>query len=209
MGGVGKVPWEEISHNVEKWIDPERMPSDAAWKDPSSLTLAEVLVWLNYFIGCQEGTVHVDKRFQFRRVVAGLRPIAPGPSQEASRERVRRNDKDTWVLSFEDTVTKCHHPDGMSYPGSSLAYAEFLATGNCPPSQSSRPDGLPGGGGAPTILIDGDAKATILGYADQLPVDVRELVKKLLEVVNQHQYHYPTSVGDSNPKLLLILLNIV
>lgn len=202
MGGVGKVPWEEISHNVKKWVDPERMPTDAVWKDPSSLSLAEVLVWLVFFIGCQDGSIPADQQFQFRHVLAGLRPIAPGLTQEASRKCVRRNNKETWVLNFEDTVTHCHHPDSMSYPESSLAYAEFLATSNCSadPSTPPRPDGLPCGDGAPTILFNGDAKATILEYTDQLPEDVCNLVKDLLEVVNSHQCHYPASVSDSVPK---------
>lgn len=84
LGGVGKVPWEEISNHINEWIDPDRMPVGAEWKDPSSLSFAAVLVWLDHFAGCQNGIIPPDKRFQFRCVIAGVRPIPPERSQEAS-----------------------------------------------------------------------------------------------------------------------------
>lgn len=200
MGGIGKVPWEEISNDIERWIDPSRMPAGAEWKDPSSLSLAAVLVWLDFFIGCQDGTIPPNKTFQFRRVIAGPRPIVPGFSQEASRQLVRRADKDTWVLTFDESVTKCHRPGGMIYPETSKAYAEFLATGQCA-SESSPPEwqGLPAGLPHPTTIIDSDARFAILEYASELPDDVRELVTKLVDTLNKHQSHYPASVRNSTP----------
>lgn len=196
LGGVGKVPWEEISNAVEEWVDPARMPVGAEWKDPSSLSLAAVLVWLDYFIDCQNGTIPPNKRFQFRRVVAGLRPIAPGLSQESSRKLVRRAHKDTWTLTFDETVTKCHQPNGMRYPDASKAYAEFLATGNCS-SEASTPkwNGLPGGANT-CVLIDDDTTKAISNYVAQLPEDARELVTKLLDVLARHQSHNPASVSN-------------
>lgn len=195
-GGVGKVPWEEISNAIEEWVDPERMPVGAEWKDPSSLSLAAVLVWLDYFSDCQNGTIPLKNRFQFRRVVAGLRPIRSSLSQEASRELVRRTNKDTWVFTFDETVTKCHQPNGMRYSDAGKAYAEFIATGNCS-SQSHPPNwnGLPGGSDSRVLIDDGTTKA-ISNHVAQLPEDVRELVTKLLDVLAKHQSHNPASVSN-------------
>lgn len=150
------MPWEEISKDVKRWIEPERMPVRAEWKDPSSLPLSAVLVWLDHFAGCQDGTIPPANKFQFCRVIAGVHPIAPERSQESSRELVRRANKDTWVLTFNDTVTLCHQPTGMKYSDASKAYAEFITTGNY--ALSSPPDELADSTNTPNGTIDGDAQ---------------------------------------------------
>ncbi|KAG8779016.1 hypothetical protein FRC12_024683, partial [Ceratobasidium sp. 428] len=121
-GGSGKVPWELIGGDLDSWIPAHRRPAGAILGDPNSLRLGTVGAWVEYFQDCQVGKIPLERRVQFSKVFAGPSPIDPSLSQETSRQPqiLPQHNKETWVLEFTDTVTRCHAPGGMEYPDTSV-----------------------------------------------------------------------------------------
>jgi hypothetical protein len=62
QGGHGKVPWELICANLNKWIPSNRRPFSAALDDPSNLRLSAVVTWLEYFHMCQSGAIPPEQQ---------------------------------------------------------------------------------------------------------------------------------------------------
>ncbi|KAG8719904.1 hypothetical protein FRC09_010423 [Ceratobasidium sp. 395] len=224
QGGYGRFPWDLVGGDLDSWIPSNRRPTGAVLSDPSSLRLASLAVWIEYFQDSQSGKIPLDHRLQFSKVFAGLSPIKPDLSQESSRrlEHVPQHNKESWVLEFSDTVTRCHAPGGVEYPEPSIAYAqllkrsELMALAAAQQAAALAKPGhfldLPTGDHSPNTLIDGQEKALILKWAGLLQVEApRELVIELVDAINEHQAHLPAStscgvwVGDyaSNMPALL------
>ncbi|KAG9081976.1 hypothetical protein FS749_007252 [Ceratobasidium sp. UAMH 11750] len=202
-GGAGKsCPWEEIGRDPEKWIDPERMPEGAVWKDPSAMNMSQVLLWLCFLRNCQDGLVPNEKKFQFRRVYAGLSPIDVSKSQESSRELVTRGDKQTYVLEFDTYVTRCHAPGGMRYPKPSIEYGRFLAeqesTAEQAPPEKPEWQGLPTGNWRTLAQVLGEEELKVTRkLIDQFHDDEdKELATSLLDNLVEFLSHLPASTQD-------------
>ncbi|KAG9088175.1 hypothetical protein FS749_002373 [Ceratobasidium sp. UAMH 11750] len=201
QGGAGKsIPWEEIWANVDKWIDPERLPEGAEWKDPSSMNVAQLFLFLTYVRDCEAGVIPENKQIQFRRVIAGSSPIDQSDSQESSREQVTRKRKLVYELTFEDTVTRCHAPGGMSYPPESLDYAAFLVNGSSTPAinNDAPPEwlGLPtNASSVPGASVNPAEQAALDAWLWLLPEDDRRLAVTLLETYKEFQAHLPASTS--------------
>ncbi|KAG8730128.1 hypothetical protein FRC10_003042 [Ceratobasidium sp. 414] len=132
-GGVGKVPFEEIGRSLHEWFDPKRLPPDFIWMDPSSMTLANVLVLFDWILQVQSGELGLKCMPQYLKVNASSNPIDASASQETSHERIQHKGQDTYFLRFDETVTKCHAVSGvkgMKYSKSSIAYTLWRQTGN-------------------------------------------------------------------------------
>ncbi|KDN43060.1 hypothetical protein RSAG8_06383, partial [Rhizoctonia solani AG-8 WAC10335] len=199
QGAVGKVMWKEIKDALDYWLDPALLP--AAFDDPSHLPLPVVLVWLDFFhqSQCQEGDVPMARRFHFRRVPAGLKPIDKSDSQETAREEGLYKGKKSIILVFDQPVTRCHHPGGMNYSEDSLKYAEFLNTGLTEPDLDGidLPDewmSLPIlGTDTPEPLIPEAVEKHTLDLANRLPEAQTRLATRLLQALDEHEAHLPAT----------------
>ncbi|KAG9073869.1 hypothetical protein FS749_014605 [Ceratobasidium sp. UAMH 11750] len=179
-GGVGKVPWEDIGRALHEWIDPERLPPGAVWKDPGSMSLANLLLLVDWILQGQSGNLEDDSILQFQQVIAGLTPIDASESQESGRELVKLRGHDTYILKFDNHVTKCHAVGGipgMKYSKSSIAYTHFRQTGKLQldkPSVSPLPPEewlrLPYGAEVPRSVFYGAELEMILSLVPFLPV---------------------------------------
>jgi hypothetical protein len=206
QGGHGKFPWEIVCGDLDGWISVERRPLGVPLSDPSALRLAVLTTWTQYFHDSQTGRIPSNRRIQLSKVFAGLSPIDASLSQESSRrlEYIPQQNRETWVLEFTDTVTRCHASGGMEYPPASVAYARFLkrseakAAAKAAATLSAVPPaflGLPTGSHPPTVAIDGQEKALVLKWANQLPDAYGTLVPELLDAINEFQAHSPASVS--------------
>ncbi|KAG8719735.1 hypothetical protein FRC09_010685 [Ceratobasidium sp. 395] len=205
QGGYGRFPWDLVGGDLDSWIPSNRRPTGAILGDPTSLRLASLAAWLEYFQDSQSGKIPLDHRLQFSKVFAGLSPIDPNISQESSRrlEHVPQHNKESWVLEFSDTVTRCHAPGGVEYPEPSIAYARLLKRNELTALAAAqraaaltKPDyflDLPTGDQSPSALIDGQEKALIFKWAESLKEDDRALVIELVDSINEHQAHSPAS----------------
>ncbi|KAG8689344.1 hypothetical protein FRC08_010994 [Ceratobasidium sp. 394] len=202
-GGAGKsCPWEEIGRNPEKWIDPERMPEGAVWKDPSAMNMSQVLLWLCFLRDCQDGLVPDEKKFQFRRVYADLSPIDISKSQETSRKLVTRGDKQTYILEFDTYITRCHAPGGMRYPKASIEYGRFLAEQESAAEQAppDKPEwqGLPTGNRRTLAQVLGEEELkTIRELIGQFhDEEDKGLATSLLDTLVEFSSHIPALTQD-------------
>ncbi|CUA75650.1 Cell surface glycoprotein 1 [Rhizoctonia solani] len=196
QGGGRRVPWAKITLNRDKYIHQARLPPGAVVKDPGSLTIVEVLVLLNYFLLCQEEQIPLDKTFQYLAVEVAD-PIEPTESEETKRELIEdpTKGKTYWLVTYEDTVTKCHASKGMVYyTEEQIRYAHFVATGQ---EESSAPDdwnSLPFGDDITThAVFVAEEKAQVLALADQLPQLNKQRAYDLVNLTNEHQSHFPAS----------------
>ncbi|KAG8793304.1 hypothetical protein FRC12_003179 [Ceratobasidium sp. 428] len=209
MGGQGKFPWELVCGDLDAWIPAHRRPAVATLADPSSLRHAQLVTWLEYMRDCQSGVIPLDRRIQFSRVYAGLSPIDDALSQESTRylEYIPQQARETWVLEFTDTVTRCHAPGGMRYPENCVEFGKFLKRGEVAawqeaaeaaealalPTKPAEFLELPTGDVSPSTVIDGQEKALILKLADGLPDLYRTPIFEIVDSVNTHQAHSPAS----------------
>ncbi|KAG9094158.1 hypothetical protein FS749_013021 [Ceratobasidium sp. UAMH 11750] len=203
QGGVGKVPWEDIGRALHEWIDPERLPPGAVWKDPGSMSLANLLLLVDWILQGQSGALGDASILQFRQVIAGTTAIDASESQESGREFVKLKGHDTYILKFDNYVTKCHAVRGiagMEYSKSSLAYTHFRQTGKLqldkPIISPAPPEewmGLPYGADVPRSVFYGAELETILSLAPLLPSEHRERVENLVQLSNELQSHLPAS----------------
>ncbi|KAG8691061.1 hypothetical protein FRC08_010282 [Ceratobasidium sp. 394] len=180
QGGSGPFPWELLRH-------------------------AALVVWLEYFRDCQSGIIPPENHIQFSKVFAGPNPIDRHLSQESSRrlEHIPSQSRETWVLEFADTVTRCHAPGGVDYPTQHIKYAKYIqrceARAAAAAAVASAPIlprefiELPTGDRSPTSVIDGQEKVLILKWAEELPDAHRALVVELVDAINAHQSHLPAS----------------
>ncbi|CUA67184.1 DNA ligase 4 [Rhizoctonia solani] len=195
QGGGRRVPWTRIMANRDKYIHPTRLPLGAVVKDPGSLTIVEVLILLNYFLLCQEEQIPLDKTFQYLAVEVAD-PIEPNESEETKRELIEdaTKGKTYWLVTYENTVTKCHASEGMVYTEEQIRYAHFVATGQ---EESSVPDdwhSLPFGGDITTgAVFVTEEKTQVLALADQLPQLNKQRAYDLVNLTNEHQAHFPAS----------------
>ncbi|KAG8760734.1 hypothetical protein FRC12_009511 [Ceratobasidium sp. 428] len=205
QGGHGKFPWEIVCANLDSWIEPHRRPTNAVLADPSTMRRSDCITWIQYFHDCQEGVIPPDNHFQLARVFAGPSPIDPSLSQESSRrlEYIPQQCRETWVLEFTHTVTRCHAPEGMSYPSACLEYGKFLKSGNATSTLTEPYSSvythipgfyaLPTGDSYPSALITGQEEALVTKYATELPDTSGPYVLELVEAINTHQSHLPAS----------------
>lgn len=210
QGAVGRVGWTEIAENPEKFIDPSRLPDGLLHKigDPSSLHMDVVVSFVDYFLCCHSGKVPHEKIFQLQLIFAGSHPIHPSDSQETSREQIEHGGKVGWMLRFDRTVTKCHHPKGMNYSPGAHDYARYVSAGfesplaACVAPQSWLELPIAGPGVPDKIIIDREyEKYTSL--ASLLPENSKNRIIKILDATNKHQHHIPASVGLLHGRALL------
>lgn len=205
-----------VGADMDTWISPSRRPPGLILSDPSGLRRAALVAWIEYFRDSQTGRLLPDQRIQMRQVFAGLSPIDVSLSQESSRrlEYIPQQLRETWVLEFTNTVTKCHAPNSMEYPATSLAYLKFLKRSEAAAAIPLAtvpvlPDGffgLPIGNPDPSAAIDGQEQALILKMADSLPVaDYGTLVPELIDAINTFEAHSPASVSRLNYPLSILL----
>ncbi|KAG8783620.1 hypothetical protein FRC12_019511 [Ceratobasidium sp. 428] len=153
---------------------------------------------------CQNGVIPLDRRIQFSRVYAGLSPIDASVSQESSRhlEHLPHQTREPWVLEFSETVTRCHAPGGMRYPKTSVEFGKFIKRGEAAaweeaaealalPAKPAEFLDLPTGDHSLNAVIDGQEKALIFKYADQLEYKYRTPILELVNGVNSLQAHSP------------------
>ncbi|KAG8698264.1 hypothetical protein FRC08_006033 [Ceratobasidium sp. 394] len=202
QGGQGRFPWELVSADLDSWIPVHRRPPGATLTDPSTMRLSLCMTWMNWFHDEQKGVIPLDCRTQLSRVFAGLSPIDSSLSQESPRRlEFTHQNKETWILEFDETVTRCHAPGGMSYPPASVEYAKYIkrhpealsassaelapsvtfsgllsaSSWSSPvsssPPRSEHPDflELPTGESHPSATIDGQEKALLLKWSEELP----------------------------------------
>ncbi|KAG8695685.1 hypothetical protein FRC09_009000 [Ceratobasidium sp. 395] len=209
MGGQGKFPWELVCADLNSWIPVNRRPTGVTLADPSSLRHANLVVWLEYMRDCQNGVIPLDRRIQFSRVYAGLSPIDASVSQESARhlEYLPHQTRETWVLEFSETVTRCHAPGGMRYPETCVEFGKFIKRGEAAaweeaaeaaealalPAKPAEFLDLPTGDHSLTAVIDGQEKALIFKYAEQLEYKYRAPILELVDGVNSLQAHLPAS----------------
>ncbi|KAG8775813.1 hypothetical protein FRC12_001265 [Ceratobasidium sp. 428] len=209
LGGQGKFPWELVCADLDSWIPTNRRPSGATLADPSNLRHADLVVWLEYMRDCQNGVIPLDRRIQFSRVYAGISPIDASLSQESTRylEYLPHQTRETWVLEFSDTVTRCHAPGGMRYPETNIEFGKFIKRGEAAaweeaaeaaealalPAKPAEFLDLPTGNHCLTAVIDGQEKALIFKHAEQLEYKYRAPILELVDGVNSLQAHLPAS----------------
>ncbi|KAG8713043.1 hypothetical protein FRC09_019150 [Ceratobasidium sp. 395] len=203
-GGCPTVPWSLIQQDLDKWINPKRRPPNAVWKDPGSSRVADLLVWVEYVIDGQAGKLPADQILQFRCVVAAPETLDSAESEATSREEVvsvRDDGQKTKALHllFDNGITRCQVPGGMSYSQESLANAHNiavrLAKARAPEVAPEEWLGLPvAGPNHPRVVIDGDEKDAILATAVRLPSEAEERVETFMDVINNHESHIPALV---------------
>ncbi|CAE7154967.1 unnamed protein product [Rhizoctonia solani] len=198
QGAVGKVMWTEIKDALNYWLDPSRLDDGLVWDDPSHLTLPMVLLWLDFFLRCQTGEIPPERRFQFLRVPVGDKFVGSLNRQETGREEREVKGRLTTIHVFEQTVTKCQHPEGMDYSDDSLRYAEFVNTG-LEPEPEPEPFDAPKswmdlpipGPDVPDSVISDTERATILSRAELLLASERKLIEGSVNAAVEHQEHLP------------------
>ncbi|QRV77085.1 hypothetical protein RhiJN_05100 [Ceratobasidium sp. AG-Ba] len=202
QGGVGSVPWDEISRNVAKWIDPKRLPPGVEFKDTGYLSLSSIVTLINWIDLGHKGGLDNGLVFQFYLVNAGCNPIDQAASEETSRELVKVNSRDVYFLTFKNLVTRCHAVggiDAMPFSENAIAYTHFRQTGQLhlnrslsylPPADWV---GLPFGAEIPRVVFSGAEAETMSTLASMLPEEHSSRLSNLIQLVNEHQSHLPAS----------------
>ncbi|QRW08899.1 hypothetical protein RhiLY_07898 [Ceratobasidium sp. AG-Ba] len=202
QGGVGRFPWDEITRNPAKWIDPKRLPPGVEFKDTSLMSLSMILVFINWIDAGQSGNLGDGLAFQFRMVNAGPTPIDQATSEETNRQLVQFNGRDVYFLTFENFVTQCHAVggiDAMPFSENAIAYTHFRQTGQLrldQPLSYTAPTnwlGLPFGADIPRTVFSGAEVETLCALASMLPEEHGSRISKLFQLVNEHQSHLPAS----------------
>ncbi|CAE7088272.1 unnamed protein product [Rhizoctonia solani] len=201
QGAVGRVGWTEIAANPQKYIDPDRLPANLLLeiRDPSDLHMYIVVSFVDYFLCCHTSKIPALKIFQFKLIFAGSDPIHPSDSQETSRELVEVGGKAGWMLTFDQTVDKCHHPEGMNYAPGAHDYATYVANGfDSPRAACAAPNrwlSLPvAASGILDRVISTTEYEHYTALAMLLPESSRNRIIAILDAVNDHQHHLPASV---------------
>ncbi|KAG9086510.1 hypothetical protein FRC06_003051, partial [Ceratobasidium sp. 370] len=200
-GRVGRVPFEEIGCSLHEWFDPKHLLLDFIWMDPSSMTLANVLVPFDWILQVQSRELGLKCMPQFLKVNAGPKPIDASASQETSCQ-------DVYFLRFDKTVTKCHAVDGvegMRYLKSLITYTLWRQTGNLDaaktassitslaPAPPAEWLDLPFGAAILRTTIFGAKEETLMTLAPMLPQEHHERLENIVRLVNEHQAHLPAS----------------
>ncbi|KAG9120235.1 hypothetical protein FRC07_004353 [Ceratobasidium sp. 392] len=208
-GGYERFPWDLVGGYLDSWIPSNRRLTGAILGDPTSLRLASLAAWIVYFQDSQSGETPLEHRLQFSKVLAGLSLIDPNISQESSRrlEHVPQHNKESRVLEFSGTITRCHVPGDVGYPEPSIAYAQLLKRNELMALAAAqraaaltKPDcflDLPTGDQSPSALIVGQEKVLIFKWAESLKEDHHTLVIELVDSINEHQAHSPASASTA------------
>ncbi|KAF8602461.1 hypothetical protein BDV93DRAFT_557460 [Ceratobasidium sp. AG-I] len=210
--------WKEIAKSPREWIDPHRLPEGTIdmFDDPTQMEQPLVVTLVDYFLSCYTGALSEDRHFQFRLVPCGNTPIHPSESQETSRELVdRKNGKGAqWYLRFEQTVTKCHNPEGVEYSPGVHAFANFLITGNFHANANSAPPtewhSLPvANSSIPDSMLGDTERERYLIMATLLPDSHKDRVVGMIRALDDHQRNIPAANSNgvyasemSPPKLI-------
>lgn len=193
--------WSAMAQDVPRYFDPARLPRglDTVFGDPSKFSQPVTVDWLDFLLGCQTGRVLINRQFQFALIPAGATPIHPTESEESSRELVLNGGKRTWMLTFTETITKCHQVGGMRYSQVALDYANFLSAGLayadavCAPPENWL--SLPvAGPNIPDHIMSETEQERHAALASLLPESQANRINGLLDSLKDHQHHIPASV---------------